>query len=100
MDKVDCMREYEKVREIILLETDRNKKGDLFNRLIYDVFHALGFGEPRFNVPKAGREIDLVLQHRTENRVALAECKAQSDLVGGTDVNKFVGGTGCGERKI
>ncbi|NBH83012.1 NACHT domain-containing protein [bacterium C-53] len=91
MDKVDCIREYEKVREIILLETDRNKKGDLFNRLIYDVFHALGFGEPRFNVPKAGREIDLVLQHRTENRVALAECKAQSDLVGGTDVNKFVG---------
>lgn len=35
--------EYEQIRNIILLETDKNKKGDLFNRLAYDVFHALGF---------------------------------------------------------
>ena len=83
--------EYEKVRNIIICETDKNKKGDLFNRLAYDVFHALGFGEPRFNIPKSGREIDLILQHRTENRVALVECKAHAEKVGGADVNKFIG---------
>lgn len=83
--------EHEKVRNIILLETDKNKKGDLFNRLAYDVFHALGFGEPRFNIPKSGREIDLILQHRTEDRIALAECKAHAEKVGGSDVNKFIG---------
>lgn len=88
---MNCITGYERIRKIILLETDKNKKGDLFNRLAYDVFHALGFGEPRFNVPKPGREIDLVLQHRTENRVALAECKAHEEKVGGADVNKFIG---------
>ncbi len=87
MDKLNCINEHEHIREIILLETDKNKKGDLFNRLAFDVFHALGFGEPRFNIPKSGREIDLVLQHRTENRVALVECKAHSDKVGGADVS-------------
>lgn len=91
MDEMNCIMEQEKVREIILLETDKNKKGDLFNRLAYDVFHALGFGEPRFNIPKPGREIDLVLQHRMENRFALAECKAHKEKVGGADVNKFIG---------
>lgn len=91
MGKMSCTYEHERIREIILLETDKNKKGDLFNRLAYDVFHALGFAEPRFNIPKSGREIDLVLQHRTENRVALVECKAHADKVGGSDVNKFIG---------
>lgn len=91
MDKICCTNEHEQIRAIILLETDKNKKGDLFNRLAYDVFHALGFAEPRFNIPKSGREIDLVLQHRTENRVALVECKAHVDKVGGSDVNKFIG---------
>lgn len=93
MDKMSCTYEHERIREIILLETDKNKKGDLFNRMAYDVFHALGFAEPRFNIPKSGREIDLVLQHRTENRVALVECKAHADKVGGSDVNKFIGRT-------
>lgn len=91
MDKMSYTYEHERIRKIILLETDKNKKGDLFNRLAYDVFHALGFAEPRFNIPKSGREIDLVLQHRTENRVALVECKAHADKVGGSDVNKFIG---------
>lgn len=91
MDNKGCIVGLEKVREIILLETDKNKKGDLFNRLMYDVFHALGFGEPRYNIPMPGREIDLIMQHRTENRVALAECKAHQEKIGGADVNKFVG---------
>ena len=58
------------------METDKNKKGDLFNRLAYDVFHASEFGEPQFNIPKSGIEIDLILKHRTEKSVVLAECKA------------------------
>lgn len=88
---MNCITGYKGIRKIILLETDKNKKGDLFNRMAYDIFHALGFGDPRFNVPKCGREIDLVLQHRTENRVALVECKAHAEKVGGPDVNKFAG---------
>lgn len=28
------------VRDIILLEKDKNRKGDLFNRMVYDVFHS------------------------------------------------------------
>lgn len=91
MDINGCITGLEKVREIVLLETDKNKKGDLFNRLMYDVFHALGFGEPQYNIPMPGREIDLIMQHRTENRVALAECKAHQEKIGGADVNKFVG---------
>lgn len=78
-------------REILILEKDKNKKGDIFNRLIFDVFHALGFDEFQFNVQKMGREIDMVLKHRTENRVALVECKAQKEPVGGDAINKFVG---------
>lgn len=79
------------MRDIIILEKDRNKKGDLFNRLVFDVFHALGFGEVYCNVTKTGREIDMILYHRTENRVALVECKAHKEKIGGSDINKFVG---------
>lgn len=91
MEKINATLGQEQVRKIILLETDKNKKGDLFNRLAYDVFHALGFGDAQFNIPKPGREIDLILQHRTENRVALAECKAHVEKVGGAEINKFAG---------
>lgn len=80
-----------KFRDIIILEMDKNKKGDLFNRLVSDLFHGLGFGDPDFNVPKTGREIDIILKHRTENRIAIVESKAQSDKVGGSDINKFIG---------
>lgn len=34
------------VRDIIMFESNTNKKGDLFNQLVYDVFHALGFANP------------------------------------------------------
>ena len=78
-------------RDILILEKDKNKKGDIFNRLVFDVFHALGFDEFQYNVQKTGREIDMVLKHRTENRVALVECKAQKEPVGGDEINKFVG---------
>ncbi len=86
-------------REILILEKDKNKKGDIFNRLIFDVFHALGFDEFQYNVQKTGREIDMVLKHRTENRVALVECKAQKDPVGGDAINKFVGALDVERKK-
>lgn len=79
------------IREIIMLETNKNKRGDLFTRLTYDVFHALGFWSPQYDVQKTGREVDIILQHRTENRIALVECKSQEEKIGGTDLNKFAG---------
>lgn len=83
-----------KIRDIILLEKDTNRKGDLFNRMVYDVFHSLGFGEPHYDVQKSGREIDMVLRHRTERRVAIVESKAWKQKVGGSEINKFVGAFG------
>jgi len=80
-----------RIKDIIILEKNQNKKGDLFNRLVCDVFHALGFGEAHYNIQKSGREIDMVLRHRTENRLAIVESKALSNKVGGNDINKFVG---------
>jgi hypothetical protein len=80
-----------KFRKIEILEKDTNKKGDLFGRLMADLFHTLGYNEPRLNIHKSGREIDLNSFHRTENKIAIAECKAHSDSIGGSDINKFIG---------
>lgn len=79
------------MRDIIILEKDKNKKGDLFNRLVFDVFHALGFGDPHYNVHKSGRELDIVLEHRTESKFAFVESKARDKKTGGDEINKFVG---------
>lgn len=87
------------IRDITILENDRNKRGDLFNQLVYDVFHALGFSQPSFNIQKPGREIDIELHHRTEKRVALVESKAQNEKIGGSDINKFVGALDVERRK-
>lgn len=74
-----------------ILESDSNRRGDLFGRLMADLFVALGYDEPRLNIHKSGREIDLTTGHRLEPRSALAECKATADPSGGSDLNKFVG---------
>jgi hypothetical protein len=76
---------------IRILEQDNNKRGDLFGRLMADLFVALGYDQPRLNIHKSGREIDLSAEHRLERRHAIAECKATADTIGGTDLNKFVG---------
>jgi len=76
---------------IRILETDKNRKGDLFNRLMVDLFVALGYEQPRLNIYKPGRELDLSTNHRLENRRAVAECKATTEAIGGGDLNKFVG---------
>lgn len=74
-----------------LLAADNNAKGDLFGRLAGDVFLALGYENPRFNIHKTGREIDVKAGHRLEPKYAIAECKAVATPVGGADLNKFAG---------
>jgi len=56
-----------------------------------DLFVALGYEQPRLNVHKSGRELDLSAEHRLEPRRAVAECKATAEPIGGDAVNKFVG---------
>lgn len=76
---------------IRILEPDSNRRGDLFGRLMADLFVALGYEQPRMNIHKSGREIDLSANHRLEPRRAVGECKATEDTIGGNDINKFVG---------
>src|SRR5258708_35170798 len=56
-----------------------------------DLFVALGYEQPRLNVHKSGREVDLSADHRLEPRRAIGECKDTAEAVGGDDLNKFVG---------
>ncbi len=86
-------------RSITILEKTNNKKGDLFCRLMSDLFHALGYDQPRFDVHKSGREIDLTTRHRTEKKIAIAECKAHKSKIGGDDINKFIGALDAEKRK-
>lgn len=76
---------------IQILEMESNRRGDLFARLMVDLFIALGYEPPRLNIQQAGRELDLVAVHRLESRRAVAECKATERPIGGADLNKFVG---------
>ncbi len=76
---------------IRILEKDNNRRGDLFGRLMADLFVALGYEQPRLNVHKSGREVDLDAPHRLEKRRAIGECKAVASPVGGDDLNKFAG---------
>lgn len=84
---------------IRILEQDSNRRGDLFGRLVSDLFLALGYDEARLNVHKSGREIDIQAQHRTEPRRVVAECKATEDPVGGDQINKFVGALDAERRQ-
>jgi len=76
---------------IRILEHDNNRRGDLFARLMADLFVALGYEQPRLNIHKSGRELDLSADHRLESRRTVAECKATTEPIGGDAVNKFVG---------
>src|SRR4051794_28029221 len=51
---------------IHILEKDANRRGDLFAKLMKDLFHALGFNTTRTNLHKTGREVDLLGRHRVE----------------------------------
>jgi len=76
---------------IRVLESDNNKRGNLFGLLMSDLLYALGYQTARLNIQKSGRELDLVAEHRLEQRYAIAECKATSEPIGGSDLNKFAG---------
>jgi hypothetical protein len=84
---------------IRILEAEPNKRGDLFGRLMGDLFLALGYEHVRLNVHKSGREIDIEGLHRTENRAVIAECKATEEQIGGDDINKFVGSLDAEKRR-
>ena len=88
------------ISTIRILETEPNKRGDLFGRLMGDLFLALGYDRlVRPNIPKSGREVDIEVDHRTEPRRAIAECKATKDKTGGDEINKFVGSLDVEKRK-
>jgi hypothetical protein len=74
---------------IRLLEGDRIRRGDLFARLVSDLFIALGYEPPRINIAKSG-DIDLWAEHRIEARQALAECRSVR-AVTAVELNKFIG---------
>lgn len=76
---------------IRILEKGNNRRGDLFGRLMSDLFLALGYDDIHLNIHKTGREIDLKASHRTEKRKVVAECKATKKRIGGDSINKFVG---------
>ncbi|MDP3182336.1 MAG: NACHT domain-containing protein [Desulfobaccales bacterium] len=74
-----------------ILASTNNARGDLFTRLIKDLFFALGYDDLRLNVHKTGRELDIQGQHRIEPRRVVAECKAHTAKMGGDELNKFLG---------
>jgi hypothetical protein len=76
---------------IRLLTPSKNEKGDLFTRLISDLFHGLGYDEISRDLSKPGREIDIQSEHRHESRQAAVECKAHQGRMGGDAINKFRG---------
>jgi hypothetical protein len=77
--------------EIKILAREGNAHGDLFGRLMSDLFLSLGYDAVRLNVARSGREIDIVAKHRLEPRSAIAECKATGEKVGGAEINKLAG---------
>lgn len=77
--------------EIRIIATEANRRGDLFGRLMSDLFLSLGYDNVRMNIQRSGREIDIDAEHRLEARRAIAECKALEEKVGGAEVNKLAG---------
>lgn len=88
-----------KVTPIRILEKENNRRGDLFGRLMSDLFLALGYDDIRLNIHKTGREVDVEAIHRVEKRRVVAECKATETEIGGDAVNKFVGALDVEKRK-
>jgi hypothetical protein len=76
---------------IRLLAWQNNARGDLFTRLMNDLFFALGYDALRRDVHQSGRELDIQGTHRLEPRRMVAECKAHTDKMGGSELNKFFG---------
>ena len=79
------------LRNIVTIANGNNAHGDLFNRLVSEAFFSLGFEKPLRNLQEAGREMDIILLHRTEAKVAIVESKSTKEPVGGDAINKFIG---------
>ncbi|MCL4201199.1 MAG: NACHT domain-containing protein [Pirellulaceae bacterium] len=77
-----------------LLAFTNNARGDLFTRLVKDLFFALGYDGLQLDVHTSGREIDIQGTHRLEPRRLVAECKAHAEKMGGAELNKFFGVVG------
>lgn len=84
---------------VTILAAGTNERGDIFTRLMSDVFHSLGYEQLRFDIHQTGREVDIMGTHCTEKRKLVAECKAQADPIGGNDLNKFYGVLDAETRK-
>jgi hypothetical protein len=93
------MIEVPKGTPIRILEKENNRRGDLFGRLMSDLFLALGYDDVHLNIHKTGREVDVEAIHRTEKRRVVAECKATETKIGGDAVNKFVGALDAEKRR-
>lgn len=76
---------------LLTATTSKNEKGDLFTRLIEDLFHAQGYDKVYRDLAQPGREIDIQSEHRHESKSVAIECKAHTDTIGGDDINKFRG---------
>jgi len=76
---------------IRLLGTTNNQRGDLFTRLVRDLFFSLGYDNLELDIATSGRELDIQGEHRFEPRRLTAECKAHAASMGGGELNKFLG---------
>ena len=75
-------------KQIKLLASRSNERGDLFTRLVKDLFYTLGYDNLRCDVARTGREIDILGVHRYEPRGIVAECKAHVKKMGGKKGSK------------
>ena len=85
---VSAAEEPNVVRSIIPLEAEAGKSREMFDRLVQEVLHCLGFGEgERLYRSKAVR----MAQHRTEKRYAFVKAAPGKRAVGPEELNAFAG---------
>ncbi|GIH24926.1 hypothetical protein Aph01nite_32360 [Acrocarpospora phusangensis] len=85
--------------QITLVARDNNEKGTVLTGLAGDFFHCLGYDEFTYDIPRSGREIDIVGTHRHEDVFLIAECKAKKSPSGGDEINKFYGALDAERRQ-
>ncbi|MCP4700207.1 MAG: hypothetical protein GY862_25645 [Gammaproteobacteria bacterium] len=74
--------------KIKILEAEAGKRGDLFGRLMEDLFLALGYDQARFSIYQSGRKIEFEAVHGAEPKRLIAECKAAA--ADETEINLFI----------
>ncbi len=79
-----------------------NNRGHLFERFAARLLERMGYVEPsveNLNVTADGIELDVVVRHRLNGRLALAECKAYSSEIRAREFASFYG-TLNGQRRL